>query len=104
MAQAGPASAPQQVNVVTGEIQSNDCEGERTLLKQLRDELRKIGGKPAPLTQKQVLAMSCEQIRAEIDETGSRVDTIKAQQASEQPQDVTWQAEYDAIDKAAASQ
>jgi len=82
----GQASAPQQVNTTTGEIE--DRAGERNLLKQLRDDLKAAGGTPPPLTQRQVLAMSCEQIRAEIDETGARLDTIRAQQASEKPQSV----------------
>jgi len=93
----GQSSAPQRVDTVTGEIQE-DCTGERALLKQLRDDLKAAGGTPAPLTRAQVLAMSCEQIRAEIDETGARLDTIKAQQASEKPQSV--RDEWDDIDAA----
>lgn len=93
-----PGAQPERVDTTTGEIQ-DDCEADRAMLKQLRDELRKLGGKPAPLTQNQVLSMSCEQIRAEIDETGARLDAIRAQQASEQPQD-EWKEEYDAIEAA----
>lgn len=68
------------VNASTGELlnaPAQDCDGERTLLKQLRDDLKGAGGTPRPLTQKQVLAMTCEQIRAEIDATGAELDNIK---------------------------
>lgn len=80
-------SAP-MVDEDTGELIEEDdevCVGERELLKQLRDELRTIGGTPHPLTRAQVLAMSCEQIRAEIDETGARLDAMRAQDAAEGP-------------------
>jgi len=81
-----PDARPANVNTETGEIE--DCSAERALLKHLRDDLKAAGGTPPPLTRAQVLAMSCEQIRAEIDETGARLDTIRAQQASEKPQSV----------------
>ena len=80
-------SAP-LVDEDTGELIEDDeetCIGERTLLKQLRDELTAIGGMPHPLTRAQVLAMTCEQIRAEIDETGARLDAMRVQDAAEQP-------------------
>lgn len=71
----------QVVDTKTGEVfgprPQEDCEGERTLLKQLRDELKAAGGTPRPFSQKQVLAMSCEQIRAEIDTTGAALDVLK---------------------------
>ena len=87
--------APQQVNTSTGEIEDN-CEADRTLLKQLRDELKALGGTPRPLTRTQVLSMSCELLRAELDETGVALDAIKAQQSSEQPASV--RDEWDAIE------
>ncbi len=86
---------PAQVNTVTGEIE--DCEAERALLKQLRDELKALGGTPRPLTRTQVLSMSCELLRAELDETGAMLDAIRAQQTSEKP-DATWEEEYDAVE------
>lgn len=89
-----PGAQPQRVDTETGEIQE-DCEAERNLLKSLRDELKAAGGTPAPLTRAQVLSMSCEQIRAEIDETGARLDSFKAQQVAEQS---NMQADYDAIE------
>lgn len=72
----------QVVNTKTGEIADapapkEDCEAERSLLKQLRDELLSKGGKPRSLNQKQVLAWSCEQVRAEIDATGAAIDALK---------------------------
>lgn len=92
----------QVLDTKTGEVFSppaDDCEGERTLLKQLRDELKAAGGTPRPLTLKQVASMSCEQIRAEIDATGAALDERrKAKPAHTLPDD--WNAEFDAIDEA----
>lgn len=89
----------QVVNTSTGELFNapveDDCESERGLLKALRDDLKAAGGKPRPLNQKQVLAWSCEQIRAEIDATGAAIDALKPELA---PVDASWDAEYDAIE------
>lgn len=70
---------------------AEDCEGDRTLLKQLRDEIKALGGTPPALTLKQVAAMSCEHLRAEIDRTGVALDELKHKK-NEQT------AEWDAID------
>lgn len=92
MAETRLLNAP-AVDEATGEIfeedepEIEDCEGERSQLKQLRDDLKAAGGTPWPLTQRQVLAMSCGQIREEIEATGAALDALRAQQASEQPQE-----------------
>ena len=67
----------------TGELFDDEeerCAGERDLLKQLRDELKAIGGTPWPLTQKQVLGMTCEQIRSEVEATGEAINAIRMQE------------------------
>lgn len=77
----------QVLDTKTGELftpapaPAEDCEGALALLKQLRDELKTLGGTPRPLTLKQVAAMSCEHLRAEIDTTGAAIDERKAQKA-----------------------
>lgn len=78
-----PGARPENVDTETGEIQ--DCEGERTLLKQLRDELKQAGGTPRALTQRQVMQMSCADLRAEIEEVGGALSAIHAQEQAEQP-------------------
>ena len=99
---AGGAS---YVDPTTGEVFDDDepeeenCDGERELLKQLRNDLRVAGGEPWALTQKQVLAMSCEQIRAEIDATGAAIDALKPVP----PADASWEEEYAAIEEAEAA-
>lgn len=101
------ANGTSYVNPETGEIFDDDedtdnCEAERDLLKQLRNDLRAAGGEPWPLSQKQVLAMSCEQVRAEIDATGAAIDALKP--LPEAPTvDASWEAEYDAVEATATA-
>jgi len=57
------------------EVEEEDCEHLRNELKSLRAFLKEIGGAPWALTQKQVLAMSCDQLRTEIEATQAAVDS-----------------------------
>jgi hypothetical protein len=96
----------------TGEIfddddQEEDCEAERGYLRIMREQLKDAGGTPWPLTQKQVNAMSCADLRAELDATQAAIDALKAQQAAETQHFAgvadDMQAEYDAIEAAEAA-
>lgn len=91
------------VDPTTGEVfeddePEEDCAAEREMLKRLRNDLKAAGGDPWPLSQKQVLAMSCEQIRAEIDATGAALDALSTPPAAV---DASWDAEYDTIEATA---
>lgn len=70
------------VDEETGELfedePGEDCEALRAQLRDLRARLKDLGGTPWALTQKQVLAMSCSQVRSEIDATQAAIDSIPA--------------------------
>jgi hypothetical protein len=68
------------VDEETGELfdeePEEDCEALRGQLRDMRARLKELGGTLWALTQKQVLGMSCSQVRAEIAATEAAIDAV----------------------------
>jgi len=96
-----PAPA-EYIDSDTGEIfegEEEDCEALRARLKALRQDLADLGATPWALTKAQVLAMTSDDIRAEIDATEAAVQALQAPVMAAPSVDTvsSLEDEYDAI-------
>lgn len=86
-----------------------DCEALRDELRQLRSAWKASGGEPWPLTRNQVLAMSCAELRREVEATRAAIEAqpVDADEMTEpesEPEPAgSFEEDYDAIEAAQAA-
>lgn len=100
------AGGSSYVDPDTGELfegdDEEDCDALRERLRVLRLDLKEAGGEPWHLTQRQVLAMTCAEIREQIGMTEAAIEAMTAPvRVDTPPVEITWEEEYDAIDATA---